>query len=147
MVQNIREFEALEEEWEDLYHESSIATPFQSWAWLYSWWQSYGEGYELRLLTMRDDAGLLVGIMPLMLERKLGLRRLLFIGTGQTDYLGVLVRGAGKMKSSRTECEHSDEWAVGRLQISSRCVRMLQPGRSSAGGRDLGPMYGRRAAR
>jgi CelD/BcsL family acetyltransferase involved in cellulose biosynthesis len=96
MVQNIREIESLEEEWEDLYHESSQATPFQSWAWLYSWWESYGEGYELRLLTMRDDAGLLVGIMPLMLERKLGLRRLLFIGTGQTDYLDVLVRGLGR---------------------------------------------------
>ena len=32
-------FAALEEEWDDLHRQSPRATPFQSWAWLYSWWQ------------------------------------------------------------------------------------------------------------
>ncbi len=86
------EFAALEEEWEDLYRNSPRATPFQSWAWLYSWWEFYGEGYELRLITARDDEGLLIGLAPLMLERGLGLRKLLFVGTGLTDYLDVLAR-------------------------------------------------------
>ena len=37
-----RDFAALEEEWEDLYEHCPSATPFQSWAWLYSWWEYYG---------------------------------------------------------------------------------------------------------
>jgi CelD/BcsL family acetyltransferase involved in cellulose biosynthesis len=85
------DFLSLEEEWEDLYRSAPAATPFQSWAWLYSWWEHYGEGYQLRLVTIRHE-GLLVGILPLMLQRKGGFGRLLFIGTGLTDQLDVLVR-------------------------------------------------------
>src|SRR5215212_1197948 len=74
-------FAALEEDWEDLYQNSPLATPYQSWAWLYSWWESYGEDYELRLITVRDG-DLLVGLVPLMLQRRWGFfERLLFIGT------------------------------------------------------------------
>src|SRR5918997_2011286 len=92
VLEDPRDFAALEEEWEDLYHDSKQATPFQSWAWLYSWWESYGEGYELRLVTLRNEKGLLVGLIPLILERRRGFGRLLFIGTGPTDYLDILVR-------------------------------------------------------
>src|SRR3982750_3356199 len=91
ILENTQDFAALEEEWEDLYRNSSLATPFQSWAWLYSWWEAYGEGYELRLITIRE-ANLLVGLIPLMLERRWGFGRLLFIGTGITDHLDVLAR-------------------------------------------------------
>ena len=91
VVEDSLGFAALEEEWEDLHRQCPRATPFQSWAWLYSWWEYYGEGYELRLITMRHE-GLLVGIIPLMLERGWGLGKLLFVGTGPTDYLDVLTR-------------------------------------------------------
>ncbi len=113
------EFAALEEEWEDLYHDSPRATPFQSWAWLYSWWEYYGEGYELRLITVRDDEGLLIGLAPLMLERRLGFRKLLFVGTGPTDYLDVLAREGWEDQVSealvRTLGE-IDSWQVADLQ-------------------------------
>jgi CelD/BcsL family acetyltransferase involved in cellulose biosynthesis len=93
VLDDTRGFAALEEEWEDLYRECPSATPFQSWAWLYSWWESYGQRYELRLVTIRNDEGLLVGILPLMLERRgRAFGRLLFIGSGPTDYLDVLAR-------------------------------------------------------
>ncbi len=71
-----------ESRWEELYDNSPLVTPFQSWAWLFSWWESYGEGYEPRLVTVRDDKGLLVGLVPLMLEHRPAFGRLLFIGTG-----------------------------------------------------------------
>jgi CelD/BcsL family acetyltransferase involved in cellulose biosynthesis len=92
VIENTQEFALLEEEWEDLYLNSPLATPFQSWSWLYSWWEFYGEGYELRLITMRNDEGLLIGILPLIVERRRGFRRLLFVGTGVSDYLDALVR-------------------------------------------------------
>src|SRR3712207_9136670 len=92
VLKDTKRFATLEEEWDKLYRDAPLATPFQSWAWLYSWWEFYGEGHELRLVTVRDEEGLLVGLAPLMVERGRGLRRLLFLGTGPTDYLDVLAR-------------------------------------------------------
>jgi CelD/BcsL family acetyltransferase involved in cellulose biosynthesis len=89
VLEDSRAFKALEEEWEDLYNDSPLSTPFQSWAWLYSWWESFGGDYELRLITVRDGT-VLVGLIPLMLERWWGFRRLLFIG--KFDPLDLLAR-------------------------------------------------------
>ncbi len=91
LLENTRDFAALEVEWEDLYRSSPRVTPFQSWSWLYSWWNSYGDGFKLRLVTVRCG-NLLVGLVPLMLERRAGFGRLLFIGTGITDYQDMLAR-------------------------------------------------------
>jgi hypothetical protein len=79
ILKETQSFAALKEDWEKLYHDCALSTPFQSWSWLYSWWESFGEGYELRLITVRDR-DLLVGLIPLMLERRWGFGRLLFIG-------------------------------------------------------------------
>src|SRR5829696_8432759 len=92
VLKSDREFAALEEEWEELLQQAPLATPFQSWAWLYSWWEYYGKDYELQLITARNSDGLLVGILPLMLHRRLSCSRLLFLGTGLTDQLDMLVR-------------------------------------------------------
>src|SRR3712207_9430408 len=75
VLEDSEAFAALEGEWEELYRHCPSATPFQSWAWLYSWWEHYGEGrYELRLVTLRSEEGLLVGLIPPMLERRGGVR-------------------------------------------------------------------------
>jgi CelD/BcsL family acetyltransferase involved in cellulose biosynthesis len=82
----------LEEEWEELHRNASRATPFHTWAWLYSWWEYYGENYELRLVTVRDGK-LLVVLLPLMLERRGGfVGRLLFINAGPSTYQDVRIR-------------------------------------------------------
>jgi hypothetical protein len=97
VVRSTTEFASLEEEWDGLYESCPSATPFQSWAWLYSWWEVYGEGsYGLRLITLRDEGGLLVGLLPLMVRRG----RLLLLGDNAkalywyvtTPYKDVLVR-------------------------------------------------------
>ena len=109
---------ALEEEWEDLYRHSPLATPFQSWAWLYSWWEFYGKGYELRLVTIRCD-GLLVGLMPLMLQRRGGFGRLLFVGTGLTDYQDILAREGWESRVSEAGVRALRQmagWQVADLQ-------------------------------
>ncbi len=119
VIRDPQAFAALEEEWDDLHRQSPRATPFQSWAWLYSWWEHYGGGYELRLITVRGEGGLLVGVIPLMLERRWGLGRLLFVGTGISDYLDVIVRAgwedrvleSGVQALKRLEC-----WRIADLQ-------------------------------
>jgi CelD/BcsL family acetyltransferase involved in cellulose biosynthesis len=118
VLEATQDFALLEEEWEDLYRNAPLATPFQSWAWLYSWWENYGEGYELRLVTIRDD-GLLVGLMPLMLERRGGFGRLLFVGTGPTDYQDVLAREGWESRVSEAgvrALRQIDGWQVADLQ-------------------------------
>ena len=118
VLEDPRAFEALEGEWEELYHDSPLATPFQSWAWLYSWWEFYGEPYELRLVTVRSG-DLLVGLIPLMLERRWGFGRLLFIGTVPTDYLDVLVRKGWEAEVSEVGVQAIKDmgsWQVADLQ-------------------------------
>jgi hypothetical protein len=97
VLRTTTDFASLQAEWDELYERCPRATPFQSWAWLYSWWEVYGEGrYELRLVTVREAGGLLVGLLPLMVRRG----RLLLVGDSartlyrdvMTPYKDVLVR-------------------------------------------------------
>jgi hypothetical protein len=118
VIEDSRGFAALEEEWDDLHRQCPQATPFQSWAWLYSWWEYYGEGYKLRLITVRYR-GLLVGIIPLMLKRQWGHGRLLFVGTGPTDHLDVIVRKGWEdlvAEAGIKALRQMDDWHVADLQ-------------------------------
>ncbi|MFJ8936203.1 GNAT family N-acetyltransferase [Streptomyces sp. NPDC102365] len=63
------EFGRLAEQWGRLYRRCGTATPFQSHAWLHSWWLSYGTPGRLRLVLVRDG-GDLVAAAPLMLVRQ-----------------------------------------------------------------------------
>jgi CelD/BcsL family acetyltransferase involved in cellulose biosynthesis len=91
-------FRALAEEWGHLHDACRDSTLFNSWEWLFSWWQAYGRGKQLCLLTCRSD-GQLVGIAPLYLifERtgvgiSARVMRLVGDGSADSDYLDFLVR-------------------------------------------------------
>jgi CelD/BcsL family acetyltransferase involved in cellulose biosynthesis len=117
-IEGAKEFAALEEEWAELYENCPSATPFQSWAWLYSWWEHYGEGYELRLITVRSG-NLLVGLLPLMLDRRLGFGRLLFVASRTTDYLDILAREGWEdsvAEAGVAALEEMGGWRVADLQ-------------------------------
>lgn len=96
-------FAALAPEWNRLHERAANASVFNSWMWLYQWWQVYGRGQPLRILVAVAD-GETVGILPLYVqtERVLGVpvRILRLIGTGGDTYpddLGpVLAHGRQK---------------------------------------------------
>src|ERR671917_1244838 len=96
VLTGVRTFASMEDEWGELWAASPAATPFQSWAWLFSWWENYGGGrLSLRLVAAREGrGGALVGLAPLMVERGFGPLpgRLLFLGSGTTDHLDMLAR-------------------------------------------------------
>ncbi|MGP2441015.1 GNAT family N-acetyltransferase [Streptomyces sp. JW3] len=76
--------------WDRLYRRCAAATPFQSHAWLHSWWLSYGRPGRLRLVLVRDGRGELVGAAPLM--RVPGpVPALVPLGGPISDYADVLV--------------------------------------------------------
>jgi CelD/BcsL family acetyltransferase involved in cellulose biosynthesis len=94
-IEDALRFADLESEWKDLYQYCPLATPLQSWTWLYYWWENYGESYKLRIVTVWDD-DLLVGIIPLMLEHQWDFDKLLFVGTGLPDNPDLFARGGWK---------------------------------------------------
>ncbi|MFI2758042.1 GNAT family N-acetyltransferase [Streptomyces echinatus] len=82
-------FAALAPAWGRLFGKCSAATPFQSHAWLHSWWLSYGRPGHLRLLLVRAG-GELVAVAPLMLVSR-PLPALVPLGGPISDYTDVLL--------------------------------------------------------
>ncbi|MFE6710228.1 GNAT family N-acetyltransferase [Streptomyces sp. NPDC057695] len=83
-------FGRLAAEWTALYGRCSTATPFQSHAWLHSWWLSYGRPGALRLVLVRREDGELVAAAPLMRARG-PLPVLTQLGGAITDFTDVLL--------------------------------------------------------
>lgn len=82
-------FAELGPEWSQLYARCAAATPFQSHAWLHSWWLSYGRRGRLRLLLVRDGREL-VAAAPLMRVRR-PVPTLVPLGGAISDYGDVLL--------------------------------------------------------
>ncbi|MGP4004513.1 GNAT family N-acetyltransferase [Streptomyces sp. 8N706] len=85
-------FARLAPEWNDLHRRCRSATPFQTHAWLHSWWLSYGIPGRLRLLLVRRE-GLLVGAAPLILTYR-PMPALAPLGGPISDFLDVLIDDA-----------------------------------------------------
>ena len=85
----------LREEWDDLLSRSVGATVYQTWEWNEAWWSVHGRRKRLLLLEFRDG-GRLIGLAPLYVGHHLStpLRRAAFLGTGPSDYLGVIADDA-----------------------------------------------------
>lgn len=76
-------------EWWRLWEGCPAATPFQSPAWLLSWWQAFHPG-ELCVATARRD-GRLIGLAPFYLASGSQGGRLLPLGIATSDYLDILI--------------------------------------------------------
>jgi len=90
--------DALRSKWSDL-HLRTGASVFQSYEWQRTWWAHFGENVTSRSLhiVVLEAEGEVVAIAPFVVEAipiapMLGLRRLVFLGTGMSDYLDLLVR-------------------------------------------------------
>ena len=65
--------ENLREEWLNL-QGTGIATPYQSYDWVETWQTAVSDktGEELRIVTIRDELGTLLAILPLAISRSWG---------------------------------------------------------------------------
>jgi len=82
--------DGLRAEWDDLYARCAAATPFQSYAWLESWWRTYGEPGRLRLTLVRHG-GRLVAAAPMVLRWRSGGPVLTPLGGPFSDFTDVLL--------------------------------------------------------
>lgn len=89
VITDEREFAALAPAWGRLYDRCAAATPFQSHAWLHSWWLSYGSPGRLRLVLVREG-GELRAVAPLMRAHR-PLPVLVPLGGAISDYADVLI--------------------------------------------------------
>ncbi|MGW5307712.1 GNAT family N-acetyltransferase [Streptomyces griseoluteus] len=85
-------FAALAPAWGRLHRRCATTTPFQSHAWLHSWWQSYGRRGRLRVLLVRSGRDLLAAA-PLTLVRR-PFPALVPLGGTVSDYGDVLLDDA-----------------------------------------------------
>ena len=133
-------FRSLREEWQNLFSRCPQVTPFNSWEWLFSWWQAYGAGRKLRILLARID-GALVGIAPLYVHReqttlRTPCRVMRFVGDGSfdSDHLDFLIdpsRESAVMRQFEDWLRRSRDWDVLALR------EITGGSRSDAAMRDL----------
>jgi CelD/BcsL family acetyltransferase involved in cellulose biosynthesis len=131
------EFYALENEWKSLVRISSTGTVFLAWEWMSTWWESFGEGSQLRVFTLREnDKRQLVGVAPFVL-RKLPYsqrplyRELSFLGGAMVapDHLDLLIKAGFEERGisaivDETET-HRRGWDVIRLDAMASQSSML----------------------
>ncbi len=81
-------FDRLHDEWDELLHESVTDSIFLSAEFQRTWWRHLGSG-ELCIITVREDDGRLVGIMPLFKESQ---GKFSLVGcVDVSDYLDIIV--------------------------------------------------------
>ena len=84
-----QEMRDLRPEWTALWRRVPGATPFQLPAWLTAWWKQFGTGAPRVLIARAGEK--LAGVLPLYEFDEPGIRKLLPIGIGLTDYIDALV--------------------------------------------------------
>lgn len=72
IVSTASDLRGLRVEWDALHTASGATTPFNSWPWVYHWWQAFGRSNgwrrdSLRIVVQRDAAGAARAIFPLVL--------------------------------------------------------------------------------
>lgn len=66
------------------------ATPFQAPAWLDPWWAAFAVGRQRIDVVAHEAGGRLVAALPCFLWEEAGVRRLVPLGAGQSDYCDAL---------------------------------------------------------
>ena len=76
--------------------------PFQSYAWLETWFGTIGaaHGWSPAILLLERADGKGRALLPLGIARRTGLRRLSWLGEGVSDYSGALIAPAGSFSAA-----------------------------------------------
>jgi CelD/BcsL family acetyltransferase involved in cellulose biosynthesis len=117
------EMEALQPAWTCLYQASRAANPFAHPLWMTTWARHFAGSSPLRIVTVYDEGGALVGVAPFYLRRYqlaagMAVASLQLLGTGQhveiTELTQVLTQPGSERPIMRAImhqlCEHSHEW-------------------------------------
>ena len=152
VISNEDDFFALHEQWNKINDESPKGNVFNSWEWLYTWWQIYQNQSKrsLYILTCTNKDNELLGIAPFQIINNPKKyfpcnRQLILLGTGETDgslvfgeYMDLLIKPAHETSvieafSNYLE-QHKDLWDGLKFQqqlAESHLSQLFQTGSSS----------------
>jgi CelD/BcsL family acetyltransferase involved in cellulose biosynthesis len=86
VISDLASLRALRAPWDALLDRSRARGVFLTWEWVSSWWELYGQGQELFVVSVRDARGRLVGLAPLKIAQRryhgLAYRQLELVGHG-----------------------------------------------------------------
>jgi glycosyltransferase involved in cell wall biosynthesis/CelD/BcsL family acetyltransferase involved in cellulose biosynthesis len=90
VIKNEMEFRKIKKIWTYLVEKDDEATPFQTYSWNKAWWDTYGKKKQLFIVLLHRSSKPLA-LFPFMIvnEKFLNftIKRVQFIGTGESDYL------------------------------------------------------------
>jgi CelD/BcsL family acetyltransferase involved in cellulose biosynthesis len=119
-VTSAHAFGELAPEWSALAEAAAVNNIFVSFEWMSAWWQTWGKGRSLAIISVRDPGGRLVGLAPFSIERIwlgcLPVRRLRLLADEHSgsDYLSLLAVPAYEARVTgeivRTMAQHRGEW-------------------------------------
>lgn len=98
VIDDVRGLERLKPEWEALHEESAADGLFASWLWAELWTRHFGRDEPLRVVTVRDGKGHLLGIAPMSIAtrrvaRALKVKTLQFIGaSAPVEHFDFVIR-------------------------------------------------------
>jgi CelD/BcsL family acetyltransferase involved in cellulose biosynthesis len=134
-VEALPDFDAIgRERWNTLLDRSRLPSVFLTWQWQTSWTHSFARDHALELLAAHDDAGELVGLLPLYEDA--GVRRLVG-GIDVSDYLDVIAAAGAEAAVWEGLLERRAAapapWALRGIRAASPTLEVL-PGLAEARG-------------
>ncbi|MBI2399686.1 MAG: GNAT family N-acetyltransferase, partial [Deltaproteobacteria bacterium] len=123
VIGTVEGLHAIRQDWDRLLEACPYSTPFQAYEWQVAWWKRFGQG-RLMTLAMRV-AGRLCGLAPLFVNNN---GEVLFIGSGISDYLGVLLEPSIEIAGAEAVFNHLagyGGWGLCRLQDTMPSCALL----------------------
>lgn len=138
-VESLDRFDLLDEgTWNGLLARMAAPVLFLTRHWQEHWWRAFAGGRRLRLYTVTDSTGQLMGLLPLYAESN-GTARIVG-GVDVSDYLDLVAPAGGEEEVWAALLQHrsceADVWDLHCLPASSATVSLVP---------SLAPQYGLRA--
>lgn len=76
-------------QWEKAVFATNDLSIFQTFAYISTWWEHFGENKSLRIIIVRDPANSIVSIIPLYQTKKHGFKVYRLIGDDYADYIHI----------------------------------------------------------
>lgn len=99
IVDNIKQFRELRNEWDELLEKSNCESIFLTWEWLYNWWEHFNENKEPFIMLIKDEScKKIVGIAPFYIQKTTlfnlpKVKKIKFLGTEKvaSDFLDFIM--------------------------------------------------------
>jgi CelD/BcsL family acetyltransferase involved in cellulose biosynthesis len=130
MVDDLKQFEAMQGEWNELVESMTHPEVFYLWEWNFHYFRHYRMGDELMIVVVRESSGTIAGIAPLCRKtvRRLGcaVRVVQTLVVDLADYRNFLIRGGvhrGRIVSEILDFLHRRRQAWDVLELVQLCSR------------------------